>query len=316
MGTFPRRSPNVFQERSIVTGSSSKKAVWVRRLPDLILAGPAVVIFVGLFVIPMMLAFVLSLTDWNGFSLNFTFVGFENYFAAFTGSRSISAAMFTLFLSFIGTVLCNAVGLGLAVLISGQGIANTIARTIFFYPFIISALIIGFLWSAILSPSGVVNNLLEQWGFSTAPFLTDGDWARGAVVFTVVWSAFGFSMILYIAGLKSIPVEYYEASTIDGAGSWAQFCYITFPMLAPVVTVNLVLTVVGFLKIYDVVLALTNGGPAGSTQTVVYQILKESLENGRLGLGAAQSVILLVVTAILGLAVVALRRRAEEKVSA
>ena len=87
-------------------------------------------------------------------------------------------------------------------------------------------------------------------------------------------------------------------------------------MLAPVVTVNLVLTVVGFLKIYDVVLALTNGGPAGSTQTVVYQILKESLENGRLGLGAAQSVILLVVTAILGLAVVALRRRAEEKVSA
>ena len=122
-------------------------------------------------------------------------------------------------------------------------------------------------------------------------------------------------MILYIAGIKSVPTEYYEAATVDGASRWQQFRNITIPLIAPVLTVNLVLTLVGLHKVYDIVLALTDGGPAGSTQTIVYQVLKDSFAQARLGFGAAQSVILLVVTAILGLAVTLARRGSEKKVT-
>ena len=278
------------------------------------MGAPATIVFLGMFALPMMLAFVLSLTNWNGYSLNLNFIGFENYVHAFRNPRTLDAAMFTGVLAVTGTVLCNAIGLGLAALIGGPGASNTIFRTIFFYPYIVSALIIGFLWSAMLAPQGVLNNLFEGWGLASLPFLTDRTFAKGAVIFTVVWAHFGFNMILYIAGLKSIPAEYYEAATVDGAGRWTQFRNITLPLLAPVVTVNLVLSLVGFLKVYDVVLALTDGGPAGSTQTIVYQILNDSFENARLGSGAAQAVILLIATAVLGLGVTLSRRRAERRI--
>ncbi|WP_457101289.1 carbohydrate ABC transporter permease [Microbacterium sp. P5_E9] len=295
--------------------ASRALVVWKRRLPGFLMSAPAVIVFLAMFVIPMGLAFVLSLTSWTGYSLNLDFIGFDNYLDAFKNPRTLDAAIFTAILAVAGTILCNAVGLGLAALISGPGATNAVARTVFFYPYIISALIIGFLWSALLAPHGVVNSMLGQAGWGSIPFLTDPMFAKATVIFTVVWSHFGFNMILYIAGLKSIPAEYYEAATVDGANRWARFRHITLPLLAPIVTVNVVLTLVGFLKVYDIVLALTDGGPAASTQTIVYQILMDSFQNAKLGFGAAQSVILLIVTAILGLAVTLSRRGAEKKVS-
>jgi multiple sugar transport system permease protein/raffinose/stachyose/melibiose transport system permease protein len=298
-----------------MTNATPARLVWRRRFPGIVMSAPAVIVFLAMFVVPMGLAFVLSLTDWDGYSLNLDFIGFANYADAFNSPQAIGAAGFTLALAVIGTVLCNALGLGLAVLIGESGALNTIARTVFFYPYIISALIIGFLWSALLAPQGVVNNILTQLGLGSVPFLSQPEFAKATIIFTIVWSTFGFNMILYIAGLKSIPAEYYEAATVDGAGPWAQFRNITIPLLAPVVTVNLVLSLVAFLKVYDVVLALTDGGPAGSTETVVFQILNESFRNTKLGFGAAQSVILLIITAIVGLGVTLSRRGAEKKVS-
>ncbi|WP_241680740.1 carbohydrate ABC transporter permease [Pseudactinotalea suaedae] len=285
-------------------------------MPDLIMAGPAVLVFVLMFIIPMILAFVLSLTDWNGYSLNFDFIGLENYRFAFKNPRTVDAAIFTAIVALVGTTLCNVVGLAVAVLIAAPGRANTVLRTIFFYPYIISSLIIGFLWSAMLQPNGVANSLLAHVGVGPLPFLIDPTWAKGSVIATILWSSFGFNMILFIAGIKSVPNEYYEAATVDGASRWQQFRAITVPLIAPVLTVNLVLTLVGLLKVYDVVLALTDGGPAAGTQTIVYQILKDSFARSALGLGAAQSVVLLVVTAVAGLAVTFARRSAEQKVAA
>ncbi len=290
-------------------------AVWRERLPGIIMGGPALLVFIAMFIIPMILAFVLSFTNWNGFSLRFDFIGIENYLTAFSNPRTVDAAVFTGVVALVGTVLCNVAGLAIAALISGPGRANTALRTIFFYPYIISSLIIGFLWSAMLAPQGVVNGVLAQVGLPAVPFLTDITFAKASVILTVVWAQFGFNMILFIAGIKSVPAEYYEAATVDGASRWQQFRHITIPLIATVLTVNLVLTLVGLLKVYDIVLALTDGGPAGSTQTIVYQVLKDSFAQGRLGFGAAQSVILLVVTAVLGIAVTLARRNSEKKVT-
>lgn len=286
---------------------------WRHRLPGILMGGPAVAVFLAMFVIPMILAAVLSFTDWNGYSLNFTFIGWDNYVKAFHSPRSVQAAIFTGVIAVVGTILCNAIGLAIAALISGPGRSNTVMRTIFFYPYVISALIIGFLWSAMLSPTGAVNGFLSTVGLPAMPFLTEPTFAKASVIFTIVWSHFGFNMILFLAGIKSVPAEYYEAATVDGASRWQQFRSITLPLIAPVFTVNLVLTLVGLLKAYDVVLSLTDGGPAGSTQTIVYQILKDSFANSALGFGAAQSMVLLVVTAVVGLAVTLVRRRAEQK---
>lgn len=286
---------------------------WRRRVPGLIMATPAVAVFVAMFVIPMILAGVLSFTDWTGYSLNFDFVGWDNYAKAFRNPRSISAAVFTGVIAVVGTLFCNLVGLAIAALISGPGRSNTILRTIFFYPYVISSLIIGFIWSAMLAPTGAVNGMLASFGLPAMPFLTDPTFAKASVIFTIVWSHFGFNMILFLAGIKSVPAEYYEAATVDGASRWQQFRSITVPLIAPVFTVNIVLTLVGLLKAYDVVLSLTDGGPAGSTQTIVYQILKDSFANSALGFGAAQSIVLLIVTAVIGLGVTLVRRRAEQK---
>lgn len=290
-------------------------ATWHRLFPGFVMAAPAVIVFLAMFIAPMILAFVLSLTDWNGYSVNLNFIGFENYLHAFQNPRTVNAAIFTFVVAIIGTVLCNAIGLATAVLIAGPGRPNTLVRTVFFYPYIISALIIGFLWSAMLAPQGVVNSLLGQVGIPALPFLTDVTFAKASVILTIVWSHFGFNMILFLAGIKSVPAEYYEAATVDGATRWQQFRSVTLPLLAPVLTVNLVLTLVGLLKTYDIVLALTDGGPAGSTQTIVYQVLKDSFAQANLGFGAAQSVILLIVTAVLGLSVTLARRGAEKKVT-
>ena len=286
---------------------------WRRRVPGLIMAAPAVAVFVAMFVIPMILAGVLSFTDWTGYSLNFDFVGWDNYAKAFRNPRSISAAVFTGVIAVVGTLFCNLVGLAIAALISGPGRSNTILRTIFFYPYVISSLIIGFIWSAMLAPTGAVNGMLASFGLPAMPFLTDPTFAKASVIFTRVWSHFGFNMILFLAGIKSVPAEYYEAATVDGASRWQQFRSITVPLIAPVFTVNIVLTLVGLLKAYDVVLSLTDGGPAGSTQTIVYQILKDSFANSALGFGAAQSIVHLIVTAVIGLGVTLVRRRAEQK---
>lgn len=286
---------------------------WLRRLPGFIMAAPAVAVFLAMFVIPMILAGVLSFTDWTGYSLNFDFVGWDNYAKAFRNPRSISAAVFTGIIAVVGTLFCNIVGLAVAALIAGPGRANTVLRTIFFYPYVISSLIIGFIWSAMLSPTGAVNGMLASLGIPAMPFLTDPTFAKASVVFTIVWAHFGFNMILFLAGIKSVPAEYYEAATVDGASRWQQFRSITVPLIAPVFTVNIVLTLVGLLKAYDVVLSLTDGGPAGSTQTIVYQILKDSFANSALGFGAAQSIVLLIITAVIGLGVTLVRRRAEQK---
>jgi len=288
---------------------------WQDRLAGVIMGGPALIVFIAMFLIPMVLAVVLSFTDWNGYSLHFDFIGLENYTKAFKNPRTIDAAAFTAVIAVAGTILCNGIGLGVAALIAGNGRGNTVLRTIFFYPYIISALIIGFLWSAILSPQGAINSLLTQFGVSPLPFLTDVTFAKVSVILTIVWSHFGFNMILYLAGIKSVPAEYYEAATVDGASRWQQFKSITVPLIAPVVTVNLVLTLVGLLKAYDIILALTDGGPAASTQTIVYQILRDSFAHANLGFGAAQSIVLLVVTAVIGLAVTFARRGADQKAS-
>lgn len=292
-----------------------RSARWRHRLPGIVMTTPALVLFVAMFVVPAFLSLYLSLTDWNGYSASPGFVGTENYRNLVDNPRVTRAVILTGLIAVVGTVLCNLAGLGAALLISKPSRANTVVRTILFYPYVISTLVIGFLWSTMLSSNGVVNSTLRSVGLDAVPFLSDPGLAVASVIGVIVWAAFGLNLILYIAGLQSVPQEHYEAATVDGAGRWQQFRNVTLPMIAPIVTVNLVIVLVGLLRTYDLVLALTGGGPAGRTQTIVYLILNDSFQNNALGFGSAQSVVLMLVTGALAFAIAMSRRKAEAKVT-
>lgn len=275
---------------------------------------PATVLYTALLAVPVGLAAYLSLTDWDGFSASPAFVGGANYAALADDPDLGRAAWVTLLLGGLGTVGLNVLGLGFALLLNGKSRVNTFFRMVLFYPHVLSALVVGFLWSAILGTTGAVNGLITSRGGDVLPFLADPQWALAVLVCVVVWAAFGVNVVLYLAGLQAVPRSLTEAARIDGASRWQILRHVTLPALGPSITINIVLSLVTLLKTYDLVVSLTGGGPAGQTQTLAYLILWNSFHDGRLGLGSAQSVVLMVVTAALALAVAQLRRRGESAV--
>lgn len=281
-----------------------------------VLLTPATVMIALFMLAPIALAAYLSFTDWDGLSPNPQSVGWDNYAQLLRDSDVGHAAVVTLIVTVVGTLTCNIAGLGLALLLNGPGRLNGVLRAVVFYPYVIGPIIIGFLWSAILGANGAIAHVLGNAGHSPLPFLSDPTWAVGSIVAVVVWSQFGVNVVLYLAGLQTVPPALHEAARVDGAGRWQTFRSVTWPMLAPSVTVNLVLVLVGLLRVYEIVLALTNGGPAGRTNTFAFLILSESFRTNHLGYGAAQAITLMVVIAALALGLTALRRRAEDAVSA
>ncbi|MET7994556.1 sugar ABC transporter permease [Amycolatopsis sp. NPDC005232] len=273
---------------------------------------PATVLYTVMLIVPVGLAIYLSLTDWDGYSAAPAFVGGSNYGEVLSDPEFRRAAFVTLLAAVVGTVGMNVLGLGFGMLVSRTTRVSSILRTILFYPHVLSALVVGFLWSAILGTNGAVNSFLTSHGAKLLPFLSDPDWATATLIAVLVWAQFGVSTVLYVAGLQTVPQNLLEAARIDGATKWQTFRHVTLPAIAPVVTVNLVLSLVTLLKTYDLVVSLTSGGPAGQTQTLAYLILWNSFHDGRLGFGSAQSVVLMIVTAGLALVVTRLRRRADQ----
>jgi multiple sugar transport system permease protein/raffinose/stachyose/melibiose transport system permease protein len=276
-----------------------------------LMLAPALVLLALFMLVPIAIAGYLSFTDWDGLTPSPSPVGWANYLRLLSDVDVQHAAVVTLVITVVGTVGCNAAGLGLALLLNRRNRFTSLLRAIVFYPYVVGPIIIGFLWSAILGADGVIANALIP-----APFLSDPVWAVGSITFVVVWSQFGVNVVLYLAGLQTVPPNLLEAATVDGASRWQTFRAVTWPVLAPSVTVNIVLVLVGLLRVYEIVLALTGGGPAGRTGTFAFLILSSSFRSNQLGYGAAQAITLMVVIGALALGVTALRQRAERAVAA
>jgi raffinose/stachyose/melibiose transport system permease protein len=279
-----------------------------------LLTVPALAVYTGLLVVPVGFAVYYSFTEYNGFpSTPPQWIGLDNYERILEDPAGDlhSSIWVTAVIAVAGTVLVNAAALGIALLLRRTTRFNTFARLVMFYPHVLSALIVGFLWQAILGPQGAVNNLLERAGHSTLPFLADPDWALATLVGVIVWAQFGVQLILYLAGLQAVSAELQESARLDGATGAQVFRHVTWPALAPTVTVTLVTTVLSLLKVYDVVLGLTNGGPGDATQNWAYEILAVTFAKNDIGLASAQAVLLVLVAGLLSFTIIALRRRAE-----
>lgn len=254
--------------------------------------GPILVLYVFFFILPLGGSLLYSFTDWDGLQTTFKWIGFSNYIELFRHSDSFkNAFVFTLKFSVVNIVLVNAAGLLLALLVDSKLKSRFFLRTVFFSPNVISLIVVGFLWkfffSSVLYELGTKTGL----SFLTYSFLGNPDTILYPIAGVSLWQSVGLAMVIYLAGLQGIPDEMKEAMNIDGAGRWTQLWKLTIPLLMPAFISNLFLTTTNSFKVFDLILALTGGGPAGSSESLAINIYREAFTANEYGSGTARSII-------------------------
>jgi raffinose/stachyose/melibiose transport system permease protein len=262
-----------------------------------LMALPALLLFFVFHTIPLLAGIFFSFTNYRGFG-DFEFVGVANYLALVADPRIRDSYLFTFQFAVVGTLVLNVLALAIAVALNSNIRFRNALRGVFFTPYVLSILIVGFIFSyifAFLLPT------FGQWaGIArlSANLLSDPELAWVGVVVVAVWQAAAFAVVLYLAGLQTVPPEALEAAELDGAGRWRSFWNVTFPLIAPFFTLNMVLGMKGLLMTFDLVVALTGGGPGTATETVSLVIYRGGFEGGEFAYQSANAVVFLVVLVI------------------
>lgn len=263
----------------------------------------AIILYSLFMVIPGLLGFYLSFTDWSRYSSEINFIGFENFALIFSKQNYWRSISNTLIFTVVTIALKTVIALMLALLLS-KGLKRfaNFHRIVIYLPAILPMIVVGIVFRSILHPAtGVLNEFLKGVGldFLTQQWLTNPDIALYSVIGVDTWKGIGYIMVIMIAGLQVIPAEYYEAARIDGANGWDELWKITLPLLMPTLTVTTVLNLLYGLKVFDAVYVLTNGGPGYATETVYTMVFKE-FSKGRYGVSTALSTLLFVIMSIGG----------------
>ena len=271
------------------------------------------VLYVVFFMIPSFMGLALSTTDWNAVNDQIHFVGLQHFIDIFTNKRYLLVIVNTLIFAIATTIFKNVIGLGMALALNKEFKTRNLLRTIFFFPVMLSPLIIGLVFKSIYNPDyGVVNEFLRAIGLGglANDWLGNINTALVAVIIVEIWRLVGQNMVIYIAGLQAISEDYLEAADIDGASSWQKLRYVILPQLLPSITINLVLNLIAGLKVFDLVFVLTNGGPARKTEVLNTVIYKE-YSSGRYGFSTAMGLVMFIFTCIVAFGV--LRAMAKEE---
>jgi raffinose/stachyose/melibiose transport system permease protein len=244
----------------------------------------------------------LSFTNWDGLNPVYRYIGFDNYIEIFTSRRFLSAFRNTILMTVMVSIGENVAALVLAMALDKVRWFKSFFRMLFYVPVLISGVVSGFIWLTMYNWNfGVINTLMQQLGLEAFMINWIGD--PGIVLYslalTIIWKGAGYYMVIYLAGLQSIPKECLESATIDGANTWQSFWHITFPLLAGTLTINFTLSLINGLKIFDQIAVMTNGGPGFSSETITYLIYRVAFSEGRQGFGTALAVVLFILIFIL-----------------
>ncbi len=264
----------------------------------------ALILYTVLFVIPGLIGIGYSFTDWSAYSDKLKFVGFDNFKVVFSSDEDYMAIITnTLKFTFITTILKNILGLVLALLLTKSIKFLNFHRGIMFMPSVLSTLIIGMIFKSILDPAGgLLNTFLRSVGldFLAGKWLVTSELAFGSVMAVDIWRGTGYIMTILIAGILSISTTYYEAASIDGANGVQKFRFITFPLLLPTLATTTVLNVIYGLKVFDMIYALTNGGPGKTTTEVLYTAVFKRFGTGQYAVGTALSSVMFLFMVVIG----------------
>ncbi|MFX3631686.1 MAG: carbohydrate ABC transporter permease [Candidatus Pristimantibacillus sp.] len=261
---------------------------------------PGALIFAVFFILPSLMGFYFSFTDLDASFKVSRFVGFDNFVTLYENPSNLLAFKNTFIFAALTTIFKIALGLLLALLANQKLKSRLMLRSVLFFPVILSTISVAIAFKAIFHPStGILNVLLTWLGLESLAmsWLTDPDLVIYSISFVEVWKWTGFSMMLFLAALQSMPQEVTEAAKIDGATPWQHFRFITLPMMVPVLNTNIILSVIGGLKVFDLVYALTGGGP-GYASNVINTAVFKAFAAGRNGEATAANLVLFVIILI------------------
>ena len=273
----------------------------------------ALALYIVFFIIPSLSGIAYAFTDWSSYSSDVNFVGLANFKTIFApGENYLKYISNTLIFTFNTSLLKLVLGLALAVLLN-EGVKRFahLYRTMIYLPAVLPTLVVALIFKSILNPStGLLNTFFRGIGADglAKPWLVDPRVALMSVIGVDTWKGVGYIMVILLAGLQTIPREYYEAAEVDGANAWSRFRHITFPLLMPAIIVVTVLNILYGLRVFDIVYALTNGGPGYATEVLSTEIFK-TFSQGQYGLGTAISSILFLILVVAGYFVIRLMDR-------
>ena len=272
-----------------------------RALPWWFLA-PALLIYSVVVVYPVVYSSYLSLFRWDGISPTKTFVGLQNYADLFTQDQVFWIALKNNAVWLAAALLLpTSIGLGLALLLNLKFRGSAVFRSVFYFPAVLSLAVVGLIWTWIYHPDlGLLNQVLGSLGLKALQrnWLADPNVALYPVIIAATWSAVGLPMLLFLAGLQTVPLELLEAAKVEGAGPLRRFIHVTFPLLRETTLIVLAITAINALKAYDIVYAMTNGGPANRTQLLSTWMYFLTYNYNTVGRGTAIAVVLFSLTLI------------------
>jgi raffinose/stachyose/melibiose transport system permease protein len=259
-------------------------------------AGPALVVFLGFVILPVVLAAVYSLFNWNGLTPLERFVGIENYVRALSDPLFLKGIGNNFTILFASILVQGPIAIAIALLLNRRLRGRGLIRALIFVPYVLAEVVAGLSWKLLLSPRGGVNAVLESLGLGdlAQPWLANPDIALWVMFGILTWKYVGFAILLMLAGLQGVPHELTEAAQLDGASWWRIQWHITLPLIAPTIRIWVFLSMIGSLQLFDMVWVTTRGGPVGATNTMaVYMIQYGQTQPG---FGSAVAVILFVIS--------------------
>lgn len=273
---------------------------------------PALIFFALFILYPITQGIRLSFTNWDGYSAHYSYVGLEKYRYMFSDMKTRRIIANTLIYGLGSTLLQNILGLSYAVFLNGKIRGKGLVRTIVYFPVIISPLIMGYVWYFIFQyDGGALNDLVVYAGLEPVDWLGVGKRAVWLITLVNTVQYMGVSMVVYLAGLQAIPRDYLEAADVDGASGWAKFTRVTFPLLMPAVTISIVLNIIGGLKLFDVIMSMTSGGPGYASHSLSTMMYDLYFPRQDAGFAAALGNLMFVLISALGLGSLLLLRRKE-----
>ncbi|GAA2279283.1 sugar ABC transporter permease [Streptomyces hawaiiensis] len=283
-------------------------------LAPLVLIAANVVLFALFFVWPAVIGLIYSFTNYTGVGV-FQWVGLDNYDNLFGDSTFYDALSRTLLYTVLFVPLNFALSLLAAnLVVNKHAKGSSVARVIFFIPWLLSPIVVGVLWRWMFGENfGLVNYVIEKFGGDAVPWQSNADLSLLVVVMAAAWAWTGFTMLLFIAAIKNVPVSYYEAAELDGAGPWRKFISITLPSIAPTSFIVILLNTINAMKEYPVFVALNNGGPGTSNNLLVQYIYETGFKRGQIGYASAASFVLMLILMAVAIIQLIVNRRVENR---
>lgn len=283
-----------------------------RKKTFLIITIPILALFICFNTIPLIRGIIYSFTNSRGFG-NYDYVGFRNYMDLFTDTRVLKSYWFTFKLAIVTTIVVNVISLLLALVLNSKIRAKSFFRGAYFLPNILGSLVVGYIFNYFFTY--IVPAVADMVGVEglKSSILSNPNTAWIGIMIVCAWQAIAMNTIIYISGLQTVPVDVYEAGELDGATGIMKFRKLTFPLIIPFFSINMVLCIKNFLMVFDQIMALTKGGPAQSTESISYLIYNNGMSGGQFGFQSANAVVFFIVIVIISVMQMKISSKKEEQ---